>query len=84
MDALELAADLSDLAVEARELTAVLAPVELATVLTLARLSVSPSPILTEAAYSKSGGRGQGDRSTGRRKGVTVWSKLAAAWWSSR
>ena len=48
MDALELAADLSDLAVEARELTAVLAPVELATVLTLARLSVSPSPILTQ------------------------------------
>ena len=49
VDALELAAtDLSDFAVEARELTAVLAPVELATVLTLARLSVSPSPILTQ------------------------------------
>ena len=69
VDALELAADLSDLAVEARELTAVLAPVELATVLTLARLSVSPSPIVAEAACAVS------ERRRSRPRGPIDWAR---------
>ena len=68
MEARELAADLRvllvDLALAARELTAVLTvelAAELAVVLALAMLSVSPSPILKPLTRPS---RGQKDRTT--------------------